>query len=182
MPMDVAGFERGSRSSAMRRMKLSVDEASNRADVLVVRQLFEEYAAGLDVDLCFQGFAEELAGLPGRYVGPLGGLWLARDDGAPVGCIALRRLDTDRCELKRLYVRSTCRGTGLGRRLVEVALARAVDAGYRHVCLDTLPSMTGAIALYRSMGFTQIEAYNDNPVAGTLFLERALTRGDTSDR
>jgi ribosomal protein S18 acetylase RimI-like enzyme len=141
-------------------------------DLGTVRGLFEEYAAWLGVDLCFQGFAAELAGLPGRYAPPAGGLWLADDGGAAAGCVALRPLAADRAEAKRLYVRPAYRGTGTGRALAEHALAAA--AGYRRVCLDTLPRMTAAIALYRSLGFAETGPYYANPVPGALFMEREL--------
>lgn len=156
---------------------MKIDEVVNARALPAVRALFEEYAASLDVDLSFQGFAAELANLPGRYVPPRGGLWLALDGDEAAGCIALRPFDDARCEVKRLYVRPAFRGTGLGRRLADAALARAVDAGYERACLDTLPSMDGAIALYRSLGFTTIDPYYDNPVPGVLFLELRLVPG-----
>lgn len=141
-------------------------------EIGIVRELFDEYAASLDIDLAFQQFAEERATLPGRYVPPRGGLWLAWVDAQAIGCIALRPLDSTTCEIKRLYVRPAFRKTGLGRVLAETALARAVGAGCERVCLDTLPSMSGAIALYRSLGFTEVEPYYDNPVVSALFFER----------
>jgi putative acetyltransferase len=143
-------------------------------ELCVLRELFEEYAVGLGIDLGFQGFEDELAKLPGRYAAPSGGLWLAIADGCAIGCVALRPLGSDLCEVKRLYVRSAFRGTGLGRRLAEAALAEAGRIGYGRVCLDTLPSMGGAIALYRSLGFADVDAYYDNPVPGALFLGRKL--------
>ncbi|TCO79233.1 acetyltransferase (GNAT) family protein [Plasticicumulans lactativorans] len=149
-------------------------EARFPDDLARVRALFEEYAAGLGIDLGFQGFAEELAGLPGRYARPTGGVWLAVAGDAVVGCIALRPLDAERAEVKRLYVRPALRGSGAGRALAERALAAAAGAGYRRVLLDTLPSMTGAIALYRSLGFAEVAAYYHNPVPDTLYLGREL--------
>lgn len=140
----------------------------------VVAVLFREYAATLEVDLCFQGFPDELAGLPGRYARPAGGLWLAVAGDEAVGCVALRPLDATVCEIKRLYLRPSMRGSGAGRRLVTNALAAAARIGYVRVCLDTLPSMSGAIALYRSLGFEPITPYYDHPVPGALFLGRAL--------
>jgi len=153
---------------------MEIREASVPNDLPVVRELFEEYAAGLGIDLCFQGFAEELAGLPGRYTPPAGGVWLATEHGVVAGCIALRPLDGERAEVKRLYVRPAFRGMGVGRALAEHVLRAAAAAGYRRVCLDTLPSMGGAIALYRSLGFADVEAYCHNPVLGAMFLGREL--------
>ena len=143
-------------------------------DVAAARALFEEYAASLDVDLAFQGFAEELAALPEGYLPPTGALLLADVAGAPAGCAAVRALEQDACELKRLYVRPAARGHGLGRSLTEAALDQARRLGYRRVRLDTLPTMTSAFALYRELGFREIEPYRFNPVPGTRYLERDL--------
>lgn len=153
---------------------MDIREARFPADVAAARALFREYADGLGVDLCFQGFAEELAELPGRYAGPAGGVWLAETAGTAVGCVAVRPLGEGVCELKRLYVRPVARGGGVGRRLVEHVLAWATAAGYRRVVLDTLPAMAPAIALYRSVGFAEVPAYCHNPVPGALFLGRGL--------
>jgi ribosomal protein S18 acetylase RimI-like enzyme len=155
-------------------MTVDIREATFPADARAVRGLFEEYAAGLGFDLCFQGFAEELAGLPGRYSRPAGGVWLALEAGEAVGCVALRPLDAGRAEVKRLYVKPGCRGGGVGRRLAERVLAEAAAAGHHRVCLDTLPSMAGAVALYRSLGFAEVEPYCHNPIDGALFLGREL--------
>jgi ribosomal protein S18 acetylase RimI-like enzyme len=162
-------------------MSIPEDERGLRArealvpeEIPTVRELFNEYAAWLGIDLCFQGFTEELASLPGRYARPAGGLWLAVEGQQVAGCIALRPLGEGRCELKRLYVRPAFRGRGVGRLLVERALVVASEVGHRFVCLDTLPSMAAAIALYRSLGFREIRPYYDNPVAGAVFLGREL--------
>lgn len=143
-------------------------------DVAAARELFGEYAASLDVDLAFQGFAEELAALPAGYEPPTGALLLAHLDGAPVGCAAIRALEGDACELKRLYVRPAARGHALGRALTNAALDKAGALGYRSVRLDTLPTMTSAYALYLELGFREIGPYRFNPVAGTRYLEREL--------
>ena len=148
--------------------------AATAADIPTVRALFAEYAAGIGVDLCFQKFDEELAGLPGSYAPPTGRLIVAWDGETAAGCIALRRLDEGRCELKRLYVRPAFRGRGLGRLLASRALEEAAAAGYAAAYLDTLPSMTEAAALYRVLGFAPTEPYRHNPVPGALFFAKTL--------
>lgn len=140
----------------------------------VVRQLFEEYAASLEVDLAFQGFEDEVAGLPGAYVRPAGGLFLGFDGEVPTGCVAFRPLEPGVSEMKRLYVRPTARGAGWGRRLAGHVIEHAQAAGYRHMRLDTLPSMRAALGIYLAMGFREIPPYRHNPVAGTRFLELDL--------
>jgi GNAT superfamily N-acetyltransferase len=144
--------------------------------------LFRDYAAGLDVDLCFQDFATELASLPGAYAPPSGRLLLAWRGGEPVGCVALRPLDGGRCEMKRLYLRPSMRGTGLGERLVRRLCDEARGAGCTRLCLDTLPSMTAAIALYAKLGFVPIEPYVFNPVPGARFLGLDLRAGTAGPR
>jgi ribosomal protein S18 acetylase RimI-like enzyme len=153
---------------------MSIRDARFPDDAALVRELFEEYARGLGVDLCFQGFAQELADLPGCYSSPQGGVWLSEVDGATAGCVALRPISAGRGEIKRLYVRPSYRSAGVGRALAEHALAAAARLGYERVCLDTLPSMTSAVALYRALGFVAVEPYRDNPVPGALFFERPL--------
>ena len=150
-----------------------IREASAAADIAIVRGLFEEYQRALGVDLCFQGFAEELASLPGVYVPPSGRLLLASSDAEVLGVVALRSHGAD-CEMKRLYVRPAGRGLGLGRLLATRLIDEARRAGYRRMLLDTLPMMTGAQALYRSLGFTEIDAYCNNPIAGTLYMALKL--------
>lgn len=148
----------------------AIHEAQTDADVAQVRDLFLEYQATLGVDLCFQGFTEELASLPGHYARPAGRLLLASDGVCAVGVVALRPILSADCEMKRLYVRSSGRGAGLGRLLAEALIKEARLVGYRRLLLDTLPTMTEAQSLYRSMGFAEIPAYCHNPIAGTRYM------------
>ena len=134
------------------------------------RQLFEEYQAGLKLDLSFQGFQAELQGLPGQYAPPDGLLLIAYHGGVGVGCVALRSLEPGVCEMKRLYLRPEARGTGAGRRLADRVIREARRLGYVRMLLDTLPTMLGAQALYRSLGFVEVPAYRYNPVVGTLYM------------
>lgn len=149
-------------------------------DLDTVRALFLEYARSLDFDLCFQDFDAELAGLPGKYAAPGGRLllaWDGPDRGSALGCVALRPLGEPGrgdCEMKRLFLRPAARGTGLGRRLAERICAEGRAAGYARICLDTVPSLAPAIALYTAMGFQPIEPYVYNPIPGTLYLGLAL--------
>jgi putative acetyltransferase len=144
--------------------------------LLKARCLFEEYAASLGIDLCFQGFEEELTALPGSYAPPDGRLLLAFQDEELAGCVALRRLEPGVCEMKRLYVRPAFRSSGVGRMLADRIVREAKDAGYRCMRLDSLPSMTAALALYRRLGFRETAPYCENPIDGALFLELQLDR------
>lgn len=137
-------------------------------------ELLREYAAALDVDLCFQNFSDELARLEEIYVAPTGTFLLAEVNGSFVGCIALRRIDDSVGEIKRLYVNPSGRGHRLGRLLAESVLATARAIGYGRVVLDTLPSMQTARKLYAELGFAPTDSYRFNPVEGTVFLSKSL--------
>lgn len=143
--------------------------ADDAAHVTTARALFGEYAAAIGVDLEYQGFSAELAGLPAPYEAPDGALLLAFVDGEVAGCAALRRHDACSGEMKRLYVRDAYRGLGLGARLVEAIIDAARAAGYAELRLDTLASMATAQALYRRFGFVETAAYGDAHRAGTRF-------------
>lgn len=142
----------------------------------VVRAIFREYAESLGIDLSFQNFESELADLPGKFAAPRGRVLLARNDEDVVGCVAMRPLDELTCEMKRLYIRPSGRGQRAGRQLATLICRIAQEAGYTHIRLDTLPDMQAAQQLYTSLGFKPIPAYVFNPIAGTLFMERDLTR------
>ncbi|WP_428673790.1 GNAT family N-acetyltransferase [Roseibium sp.] len=154
----------------------SIARAENPADLDAVRTLFRAYVDWLGIDLSYQGFEEELAGLPGKYARPQGALFLARaTDGAVLGCAGFRPFGPGgACEMKRLYVLPEGRGRGVGAALVDTVLTAAVDAGYREMLLDTLPSMTGAIRLYKGAGFDEIPAYYNTPIRETLFFRKTF--------
>lgn len=143
-------------------------------DMEVVRQLFREYQEFLGVDLCFQGFEEELAALPGKYAPPRGIVLIATREGDVAGCVAMRPLEGDVCEMKRLYLRPDQRGFGIGRMLARAVLDAAVTAGYTTMRLDTLNTLTEAIALYRSLGFAVVDPYYHNPLDGVVYMEKPL--------
>jgi putative acetyltransferase len=150
-------------------------EALKPEHLAIARALFQEYADSIGVDLCFQGFAQELDELPGKYSPPAGGLFIAFIDDTPMGCVAIRPLGSDgAAELKRLYVRPAARGKQLGLALTQSAIQRARDAGYRVIRLDTLPSMGDAQRLYRRMGFKEIPPYTFNPIPGAAYMELDL--------
>jgi len=136
--------------------------------------LFEEYGASLGVDLSFQNFETELATLPGDYARPRGRLWIAMVEREAAGCVGLRPFDQSSCEMKRLYIRPIHRRQGIGKHLALTAIETAKKIGYRRLYLDTLASMTEAIALYRTLGFKEIEPYRFNPLADAVFFQLEL--------
>jgi putative acetyltransferase len=152
-----------------------IRSASTDADFTQARALFEEYAAGLAIDLCFQGFSQELDTLSRMYGPPRGVLLLAEIEGVAAGCAGVRPLDDIICELKRVYVRPEFRGTGMGRRLTETAMRAASEMGYKSIRLDTLPEMAAAQRLYEQLGFRDIPAYYGKPMAGQRFMEAILS-------
>lgn len=150
-------------------------QAVTEEEIARARELFAEYSGGLGISLCFQDFEKELAELPGAYSPPSGRLFLAFDEEQLAGCVALRKLDEDTCEMKRLYVRPEFRGKRMGRALALKIIEEAGALGYERMRLDTLPDrMSAAIGMYRALGFCEIEPYYENPVEGALFMELRL--------
>lgn len=153
---------------------VNIVEADSQERVAIVHQLFREYADSLGIDLCFQNFDEELKTLPGKYVPPAGRLLLALVDNQAAGCVALRRIDDETCEMKRLFVKPMFRGKNIGKQLALNVIEQARAIGYARMLLDTLPSMKEAIKLYGSLGFAMTEPYRLNPVKGAMFMELKL--------
>ena len=172
--MDLEREQSRAHTDAVTPAKIEISAAAASRDIDEARALFREYQAAIGVDLCFQGFEAELAALPGDYAPPRGRLLLARNSDLVAGGVALRPLADGDCEMKRLYVRTEFRATGLGRMLAERLIAEAQAIGYRRMCLDTLPTMTSAQRLYVSLGFVDIAPYRPNPIGGTRFMGLAL--------
>ena len=148
---------------------------ANPSDIPVIRQLFNEYADWLGVNLCFQNFEQEVANLPGDYAPPDGRLLIAQVQGEIAGCVALRKIGPGICEMKRLYVRPAFRGQQLGRQLTARIIEEARLQGYEKMRLDTLPGrMDRAIAMYRSLGFYEIPRYYENPYDAAIYMELVL--------
>lgn len=144
-------------------------------DFKITKDLFLEYKNSLNLDLCFQKFHEEISGLPSQYSESSGGcVILCYKDVKAIGCIALRKFGNDICEMKRLYLRPEARGKGTGRILAEKIIEKAKEFGYKKMQLDTLATMKEAIALYKSMGFTEIEPYRYNPNKGVVYMKLDL--------
>lgn len=153
---------------------MTLAHAVTPEDFAEARELFQEYAAQLRIDLCFQGFAAELGQLASMYAAPAGMLILARRADRSVGCGAIRRFSDGVCEMKRLYLRPEARGTGLGRLLAERLVLEARRLRYARMVLDTLVDMHAARGLYGSLGFRETEPYYDNPMPGVVYLELDL--------
>jgi putative acetyltransferase len=154
---------------------VNIVQAATDAQIDQARELFREYEAWLGLDLCFQGFEEELRDLPGKYAQPEGRLYLAHVEDSLAGCIAMRKLEDGICEMKRLFVRDGFRGHRIGVQLIERLIAEARKEHYSKMRLDTFPPKMGkAVSLYESHGFHPIPAYYDNPYEGVLFMELDL--------
>jgi putative acetyltransferase len=165
--------ERAYESSSVK--GLVIRQAESPSQIAQVRELFLEYAQSLGFSLCFQGFDQELAELPGDYAPPDGRLLLAEYEGQVAGCVALHKLEAGVGEMKRLYLRGAFRGKGWGRVLAERILDEARRTGYSKLRLDTVePVMKDAVAMYRRLGFREIGPYRENPIAGALYMEMEL--------
>jgi ribosomal protein S18 acetylase RimI-like enzyme len=154
---------------------LQLTNVADGKDIPVIHQLFIEYQKYLGIDLCFQNFDNELAALPGVYAPAWGRLLLAQYDGKVAGCVALRKMTRQTCEMKRLYVRPEFRGKGIGKELAVRIIEEAKQIGYKRIRLDTLPVMKEAIALYRRLGFKDTTPYYHNPIEGTIYMELKLS-------
>jgi len=150
-------------------------QVESAAQVAQARELFLEYERSLGVDLCFQNFEQELAGLPGHYAPPDGRLLLAEYEGQLAGCVALHKWESGVCEMKRLYLRPSFRGKRLGRVIAETVITEARSIGYERMRLDTIePIMKDAVEMYRKLGFREIAPYRANPMAGAMYMELQL--------
>jgi ribosomal protein S18 acetylase RimI-like enzyme len=155
-------------------MMIELIRVIDKEHLIVIRELFLEYAESLGFSLCFQDFDNELAGLPGEYAPPTGCLILSVVNSIPCGCVALHKLEEGICEMKRLYIKPEFRGKGFGKLLVNAVIDEAKKIGYTKMRLDTVPQMKEAINLYREIGFKEIEPYRENPIDGALYMEMDL--------
>lgn len=154
---------------------VKISHVRNEQDIETARTLFREYEDKMGLDLCFQGFEAELASLPGNYAEPSGRLLIATTDDAVAGCIALKMIDQETCEMKRLYVREEFRGQRIGIALIERLITDAREIRYKRLRLDTFPPiMSKAVELYRSYGFREIPPYTTDPHPDLLFMDLAL--------
>jgi putative acetyltransferase len=171
--MQIQDFQNPSVPSVVK--GLSFSQAVTPTQIAQIRELFLEYAQSLGFSLCFQSFDTELANLPGDYAAPDGRLLLAEYEGQPCGCVALHKIDEAVCEMKRLYLRPQFRGKRLGRALADRIIAEARQIGYQRLRLDTVePVMKDAVAMYRKLGFREIDPYRANPIDGALYMELLL--------
>jgi len=153
-------------------------EVTKTEDIQTVRELFDEYADTIGIDLTFQNFEQELLHISDIYTPPEGALILAKQEGMPAGCVGLRKIDTHRCEMKRLYVRPTSRGKGLGNALCRKIISKGRQLGYREMLLDTLSTMNDAQALYRLHGFKETEPYYHNPLPAAQYFLLTLDESE----
>jgi len=153
---------------------VKVFPVSNSQELAIARQLFIEYQQWLNTDLCFQGFEKELASLPGKYAEPNGSILLAEHQGKIIGCVAVRQIKDDICEMKRLYVKPEFQGLLAGRLLAEAIIQKAKELGYKKMQLDTLQRLDRAIGLYEKLGFKEIKPYYDNPLDEVVYWELDL--------
>jgi ribosomal protein S18 acetylase RimI-like enzyme len=154
---------------------LSVVKVIEEYQYKQVHELFLEYVDSLGIDLSFQNINTELQNIPGEYAPPEGCILLAMYRDQSAGCVALRKIDENICEMKRLFVKPDFKGKGIGRDLASSIIEEAITRGYHFMRLDTLPTMEQAISLYRSLGFYSIEPYRFNPIEGTMYMELKLT-------
>jgi ribosomal protein S18 acetylase RimI-like enzyme len=157
---------------------MKIVKVTSKQQLKVAADLFREYQTFLDVDLCFQGFEQELATLPGKYSEPGGAIYLAQKDDEIIGCVAVRPIKDDICEMKRLYVRDGFRGLSAGRQLAEKIISKAKQLGYKRMQLDTLERLESALALYKKLGFVEIHPYYENPLDEVVYWELDLTDTD----
>jgi ribosomal protein S18 acetylase RimI-like enzyme len=153
-------------------------EVTTTRDIQVIRELFDEYAVSIGIDLTFQNFAQELIHIADIYLPPEGALLLAKQDGIPAGCVGLRKIDDRRCEMKRLYVRPKFRGKGLGKALCRRIILKGRLLGYREMLLDTLSTMVDAQALYRAHGFRETVPYYHNPLPEAQYMQLILDESE----
>lgn len=155
-------------------MSIKFKEVTDEQDIFEVRGIFTEYRKYLGLDLSFQDFQDELDDLPGEYATPEGAIIIAKDEDKTIGSVALRKIDEETCEMKRLYVKPDYRRKGIGRRLAVSIIETARDKGYNKIKLDTLTSLKEANDLYRSLGFKECEPYRYNPLDDALYMELEL--------
>lgn len=154
--------------------EFEIREAKGVGDMAIAADMFREYQVWLDIDLCFQDFEAELADVAGMYAPPRGVIFIATVNGEDVGVGALRPVSDSSCEMKRVYVRESARGFGIGKRIIDLLIARGQSAGYSSMILDTLPKLKTAQAIYKALGFQEIPPYYKNPTPGVVYFEKIL--------